>query len=820
VHGAVHGSSEPTAFSLEIEVTMDGLIQDLRYSVRMLARSPGLLVTAAVSLAIGVAANTTIFSAVDVFLYQPLPYPEPDRLVRAFQTNQERGWTGVSPSIPDYLDWRERSRTMELGAFYGTSLSLSGGEQPERVRAVRVSRNFFDVIGIAPAHGRSFRPDEEQAGADNAIVISHGLWQRRYAGDGGIVGRTVVVDGVPKAIIGVMSEEFDFPSRGVDIWAPLGQTGQEPRDSRYLAVFGRIRQNASLDATQAELSSIAAQLEATYPLQNKGIGARIILLKREMFDETFWTAAMICTVAVAFVLLIACANIANLLLARASSRDREISVRTVLGAGRWKIVRQLMTESLVLALAGGVLGLLLSVWGIRWLVSIMPPDFFFVERIGIDGRVLVFTLAITILSGFLFGLAPALQAARPDLSQSLREAGGRGSSVGGRRGRFRSGLVVAEIGLALSLLIAAGLLIRSYIGLQSEELGFDHENVLTANLSLLEQRYPDSVQAATFFSQLESRLSQVSGFEAVGSATNLPMSDGSGTSYAIEGEPPVDPAQRPVATFRGITPGFVRALGIPLVRGRAFTDQDRTGTLPVLIVNEVFAAKHWPNGDAIGKRVIFSSGPREIVGVVANTRDDGPDDDAPPVVYLPSLQRGYREMTIAIKTEMDPATAVARLRSEVAALDPELPLFSIASYTQIIEQWNGGDRVMVKLLSVFGAFALVLAIIGVYGVVAYSVTQRTPELGIRMALGAQRQDILRMIVRQGALLASLGIFIGLGVALSTTRFLAAFLTNVSPFDLTTFVVVTLVLGGAAVVAAVVPARRATRIHPVDALRYE
>jgi putative ABC transport system permease protein len=392
--------------------------------------------------------------------------------------------------------------------------------------------------------------------------------------------------------------------------------------------------------------------------------------------------------------------------------------------------------------------------------------------------------------------------------------------VGGRRGRFRSGLVVAEIGLALSLLIAAGLLIRSYIGLQQQELGFDHENVLTANVSLLQQRYPDSVQVATFYSQLESRLSQVSGYEAVGAATGLPMTDGSGTSYAIEGEPPVDPAQRPIAMFRGVSPGFLRALGIPLVRGRALTEQDRIGTLPVLIVNEAFATKHWPNGDAISKRVVFSSGVREIVGVVANTRDNGPDDEPPPVVYLPSLQRGYRVMTIAIRTDMEPAAAVSRLRAEVAALDPELPLFSVATLSQIVEQWDSGNRVMVKLLSVFGAFALVLAIIGVYGVVAYSVTQRTQELGIRMALGAQRQDILRMIVRQGALLASIGIFIGLGVALSTTRFLAAFLTNVSPFDLPTFAVVTLVLGGAAIVAAVVPARRATRIDPVDALRYE
>jgi putative ABC transport system permease protein len=492
----------------------------------------------------------------------------------------------------------------------------------------------------------------------------------------------------------------------------------------------------------------------------------------------------------------------------------------VLGAGRWRIVRQLLAESMVLAFVGGALGLLLSVGGIRWLVSMMPPWFPFVERIGIDGRVLLFTLAITTASGLLFGLVPALQSARPDLAQSLREAGGRGASVGGRRGRFRSGLVVAEIGLALALLIAAGLLIRGYIGIQRVDLGFRPEGALTARVSLLESRYPDSLQVATLYEQLEARLASTRGIEAVGATTLLPMNGGSGTYYAIEGSEPADPAERLVAQFRGITPGYLAALGMPVTAGRAFTPRDRIGSLPVVLVNEAFARRHWPEGGAIGRRIVLSSGPLEIVGVVGDTRDFGPEDEAPPIIYVSALQRGYRELSLVVRSTLDPAAAVAAIRAEVSALDPDLPLYAVSTMPQVIERSLGGDTIMVKLLAVFGAFALVLAILGVYGVMAYSVTQRTQELGIRLALGAQRGDIVRMIVRQAAVLTAIGLACGLVVAFGTARQLSAFLFGVSPFDLGTFLLVPAMLAGAALAAAFLPARRATRIDPVDALRYD
>jgi putative ABC transport system permease protein len=799
---------------------MDGFIQDVRFAVRALALSPGLLLSAALSLAIGVAANTTIFSAVDVFLYRPLPYPDQDRLVQVWSANETRGWDQTSISLPDYFDWRERSRTIELAAYSATSVSVSGGEQPERVQSARVAWNLFNLLGIQPERGRAFRSDEEPTGADNAIIISNALLQRRFAGDPGIIGQTVTVDGVPRAIVGVMAEDFEFPSRAVDLWLPLGHTGQERRDNRSIHVIGRVRPNASVEAARAELVSIARQLESEYPAENQGMSTRVVTLKQELFGEVFVTASMICTVAVAFVLLIACANIANLLLARAAARDREMAVRTVLGAERWMILRQLLVESMVLAFVGGTAGLLLSFVGIRWLVAMFPPWFAFASRIGVDARVLAFTLMITILSGILFGLAPALQAARPDLSQSLREAGGRGSTLGSRRGRFRSGLVVAEVGLALALLIAAGLLVRSYIGIQRVDLGFNPERVVTARVSLLPSKYPDSVAVADFAARFRAKLGDVAEFEAVGATSVVPMAGGSGTYYTIDGEAPADPAQRPVAQFRAITPGYLEAMDIRLLSGRDFRDQDRIDSHAVMLVNRSFAERHWPGDEAIGKRVELSSGIREIVGVVADTRDFGPEDDPPATMYIPALQRTARELTWVVRSDLDPGAAASRLRSEVAALDPELPLFQLSTMAAVIERSMAGDTIMVRLLSVFAAFALVLAVLGVYGVMAYNVTQRTQEMGIRMALGAQRADIVRMIVRQGARLAAIGVAGGLLVALATARFLSAFLHGVSPFDLLTFVAVPLALGGAALAAAFIPARRATRIDPIEALRYE
>jgi putative ABC transport system permease protein len=797
---------------------MDTLLQDLRFALRSLVRNPGVFSIAVLSLALGVAANTTVFSGADAFLYRPLPWPEGERMLQVWTTNEERGWTEASSSMPDYVDWRAESRNVDLAAYTFTSFDVSGGEQPERVSGVRVGDGFFGVVGEGPETGRGFRADEERAGND-VVVLSRRFAERRFPGESAL-DRTLVVDGRPHLVIGVLPADFNFPDDRGDIHAPLGRTGEEPRESRYLRIIGRLRGGASVESAQAELSALTARLAAAHPRENLGMGVRVVPLKAALFDADFWTAAMICTVAVAFVLLIACANIANLLLARASAREREIAVRTVLGAGRLRVLRQLLTESMVLALAGGVLGAILSVWGIRWLVSLMPVDFQFVDRITLSGRALAFTLGVTMLSGILFGLAPALQALRPDLNTSLREAGGRGSTLGARRGRLRGALVVAEIALALVLLVSAGLLVRGYFGLRSVEPGFETRDVLTARITLPQARYPDSLQVTQFHLRLLERLRAVPGVSAVGATSILPLSGGSGTYYETEDQPAPDPARRAVVQFRRVLPGYFETLRIPLRAGRALGEGDRAGGVPVMLVNEAFASQHWPGTSALGRRVVLSSGPCEIVGVVADSRDFGRDDEASPMIFLPALDRGDRTLSFVMRREGDPAALADALRAEVSALDPELPIYQIATMTEILDREGQGDLIMVRLLTVFAVVALVMALMGVYGVMAYNVAQRTQEVGIRMALGARTDDIVGLIVRRGVLLAGLGLAAGLLLALATARFLAAFLFGLSPFDLPTFAAITAALGVAALVACYVPARRAARVDPIVALRVE
>ena len=783
-------------------------------------RSPAIYLLATLSLALGVAANTTIFSAVDVFLIRPLPYPTPERIVSVFTTNEERGWTQASASVADYLDWRAASRTLDLAAYQWSSLSVTDGERPEQLDAVRVSANLFDVLRTPPARGRTFAPEEEARGGARVVLVSDRFWERRWARDPGIIGRTVRLDGEPYSVVGVLPAGFQFPSPTTDLYVPLGYDATESRAIRSLRIVGRIRADASLASARTDLSAIAARLADAHPAENRGMGTNVVLLTDDMFDETFRTAATICVAAVAFVLLIACANIANLLLARATARDREIAVRTVLGAGRLRIVRQLLTESLVLALAGGALGLLLARWGIQWLISIMPASFPFTDRIGIDGRVLLFTLAISVGAGLLFGMAPAAQASRPDLAGALRDAGTRGGSVGGRRGRMRGFLVAAEIALALSLLISAGLLVRGYLVMQRTELGFEKERLFTGRLNLLANDYPDSAQVTGFYDRLLDRVARLPGVERVGAASSLPMQGGAGTRYEVAGEAPVESDQRPIAQFRTVTPDYLETLGVSLIAGRGFTVEDRRGTQPVVVVNEAFVRRHFADGDALGRSVVLASGPREIVGVAADTRDYGPGNEATPMLFLPVAQNMTRALTLAVRTAGEPGAIAGALRTEVAALDPNLPLHRVQSMEEIVRAWNEGDILMAKLLGLFAGMALVLAVIGVYGVMAYNVTQRTREVGIRMALGAGGGDIVGLIVRQGARHAAGGLLAGLVLALATARFLAAFIFGISPFDAVTFIVVTFTLALAALLASWIPARRATRVDPVTALRIE
>jgi putative ABC transport system permease protein len=800
---------------------MDAFLRDLRFAARALLKHPTVFAVAVLSLALGIAANTTIFAALDAYLIRPIPVPAADRIVQVWSTNPERGWRSLNTSVPDYLDWVRESRTMELAATTGGSLNLAAaGDRAERVSGARVTPNYFRVFAFRPLVGRSFLDEEGRTGNDRSVILSYAFWQRRFAGERDVVGRKLLLNGETYTVVGVMPRDMQFPATGIDVWTPLAFDVTEKRGDRYLEVVGKLRPGVTIAGARNEMTEIAKRLTAAYPADNRGMSANVIYIADEIYDETFHQGATISMIAVAFVLLIACANVANLLLARATGRARELALRTAIGASRARLVRQLLTESVVLALAGGMLGVLLSIAGIKGLMSIIPPDFYRSDTVALNGRALVFTLAISVGSGILFGLAPAF-AATGELGQALRE-GGRSSSMGLRRNRLGASFVVAEISLALVLLICAGLLIKGAIRYQTVDLGFDPRNLLTLRVSLPESQYPDSVKVAGFHEEFLRRLRGLAGVQSAGGATTLPLVGGTGTYYWVDGEPKPEEGKALIAQYRGTTPGYFATMRTPLVRGRDFTDQDRIDAPLVVLVNEAFARRHWKNdpSSSIGKRIVVSDRPREIVGIVKDARDFGPDDDTPAMFYIPSLQRGYRNLTYALRSARDPGGLAEAVRAELAAMDASLPAYGVRTMTEIVREEQRGDLIMPKLLTAFGAIALFLAVIGVYGVMAYTVNQRTQEVGIRMALGAQRGDILQMVVWQGLTLAGLGLGIGLLLSVGATRGLSSFLLGVSAFDPTVFVGVTAALATAAIAASLGPARRAMRVNPLVALRYD
>jgi putative ABC transport system permease protein len=800
---------------------MDPFLRDLRFAIRALLKYPTVFAVAVLSLALGISANTTIFAAVDAYLIRPIPVPDANRIVQVWETNPERGWRQNAISPPNFLDWRRESRTTELAAYTGGSLNLAAaGDRPERVAGARVTPSYFRVFGFRPVVGRAFLEEAIQPGNDRSVVLSHQFWQRRFAGDADVVGRKLLLDGTTYTIVGVMPPDMKFPWTTVDVWTPLAFNGTEKRSEHYLSVVGKLRAGATVASARSELQAISKRLAAAYPAENRGMSANVISIADELYDETFHQGALISTVAVAFVLLIACANVANLLLARASGRARELALRTAIGASRTRLIRQLLTESVVLALAGGLLGVLLSIAGIKGLMSIIPPDFYRSDTVALNGRALLFTLAISVGAGILFGLAPAF-AATGQLGQALRE-GGRSASMGLRRNRLGASFVIAEISLALVLLISAGLLIKAAIRYQRVDLGFDPINLLTLRIALPETQYADTAKVAAFHEEFLRRLRGLPGVQSVGATTSLPMQGGSGGEYWIDGEPQPEEGKAPTTQTRGTTPGYFAAMRTPLVRGRDFTERDRVGAPLVALVNEAFVRRHWKGNasDAIGRRVVLSGSPREIVGVVKDARDFGPDDDTPTMLYIPSLQRGHRNLAYVLRSSREPGGLADAVRAELAGMDASLPAYLVRTMREIVREEQAGDMIMPKLLTAFGAIALFLAVIGVYGVMAYTVSQRTQEVGIRMALGAQRQNILGMVVRQGLTLAALGLGIGLLLSLGATRGLSAFLLGVSAFDPVVFVGVTGALAAAALAASLGPARRATKVDPLVALRYD
>ncbi len=773
---------------------------------------------AVLSLGIGIGANTTVFSAVDVFMIRPLPYPESDRLYTVWTNNRERGWTQVSYSVPDFVDLREQSRTMSVAATSGASFNLSEGDRPERLTGARVTANFFQVLGVQPAEGRGFLPDEEIEGQHRVAVITDGLWQRRFGGDPAILGSTVLLNGAPHTVVGVMPPRFWYMSPGNDILVPFPISGTESRNSHYVSVLARLNAGFSEEQARDEAVRIATQLAREYPETNAGNSAALITLHDDIFDEGFESGTLISSIAVLFVLLIACANVANLLLTHAAGRDREVAVRTALGANRARIVRQFLTEALILSAAGAALGVGLSVFGIRGLISVMPPWFPRVDEIGLNGRVLWFTLFAAVVSAILVGLAPAIQGARANTVDSLKEGGRGGTAV--RGGRLRKALVVGEVSLALALVVCSVLLVQGFVNVRLADRGFDESDVLTFRVALPAESYPDTASTVDFHTQLGQRLQALSGVGTVGATTILPTEVNSSTSYALPGEDIESDQDRKVTSIRDVTPGYFEALDISVLRGRGIEDRDRADGRRVIVINEAMAERHWPDVDPVGRELIFYSGRKEIVGVVANTNDQTSELGDRPMVFFSAFQDDNRGMSWVVESQVPIETLAGAVRAEVLSLDPNLPAYNIRTFSEVIDESLGGDTIMAKIMSVVAIIALVLALAGVYGVMAYSVSQRRQEMGVRMALGAQNRDVLGMVLRQGSVLAAMGVVIGLAVAFGMARGLSFFLYGVSAFEPVTYGVVAAALLASGVVATFFPARSATKVDPVVALRAE
>lgn len=802
---------------------MRTMFQDVLYGFRMLLKNPGLTIAAILTLAIGIGANTLIFSGVNAILLRPLPYDNPDRLVMIWENMPKVNiWEG-KVSYSDFLDWKRQSQfTQEMGIFSRWGFTLTGVADPEHLKGAVVSADFFPLLRVKPVLGRTFLPEEDQQGTEGKVLLSHALWQRRFGGSPSVIGQPLTLNARSYTVLGVLPADFDFvPLKDVALWAPIGVVaGKDVLENRGYRVnnhvVARLKDGATQQQAHADLVSIARRLEQEYPDTNAGVGAAVVDLHEQIVGNVR-IILLIIFGAVTSVLLIACVNIANLLLARSNVRKTEMAIRVALGASRARIIRQLLTESVLLAVIGGALGLLLAVVGINLLIAIAPESIPRVGETSLDWRVLAFTFGVSTLTGILFGLAPALQASKPDLNETLKSTT-RGSTA--NHNRVRSLLVVSEVALALTLLVVAGLMIRSFLQLQHVEPGFNSKNVLTMQISLPQTRYASEQQQVTFFQQLLPRIEALPNVETAAVVNSLPLSgQGAGINFQIAGAPPAAPGEQKECQYRVASPKYFQTMNIPLLKGRYFTNSDDLSTPGVAIINQAMARRYFPNEDPIGKRVGFGGGPFwcEIVGIVGDVRHYKLAAEPQPEVYLSNFQDPWRYMTLVIRTTNN-STITGSVREEILAIDQDQPVYNIRAMDEVLSESVAQPRFNLWLLAIFAGVALLLAVVGIYGVMSYLVVQRTKEIGVRLALGADQKEILKMVVGQGMILTLVGIVVGLLTSFAITRAISSLLYGVTATDPITFVAVSLLMFIVAVVANLIPALKATKVDPVVALR--
>jgi putative ABC transport system permease protein len=796
-------------------------MNDLRLAFRQLLKNPGFFIVTVLALTLGIGANTAIFSVVNGVLLRPLSFPEPERLVRLNESNIKLGFPTFSVAPGTFLDWQARNHVFEsLAAITSTDFNLTGLDKPERVSALRVSATFFSVLRVRPELGRLLLPEEDAAGRNDVVLLSRSFWQKRFGGDKQMVGKQITLNGQSRTIIGIVN----VPTMDAALFVPLSLPDDERqnRGGHFLDAIGRLRPGVSLDQARADMNIIASNLERQYPDAKLGwtVGVWPML---ETIVGNVRAALMLLLWAVAFVLLIVCANVANLLLARAATRQKEFSIRSALGATRWRLIRQLLTESLLLGFIGGLGGVIIAASGLKLLLRMQPGNLPRLHDVHLDGRVLVFTLFVSLGTGLVFGLVPALQATRTNLSESLKREG-RGMTAGRRRHRLRSGLVIAEVALSLILLVDAGLMIRSFVRVNSQPPGYQTSHLLAVDIGLPETKYRNLRERAAFFDELLERAAHTPGIESVGAVSDLPLSGRNAwIAVSVDGRPKPALGEPASAAYRQVSPKYFHTMKIPLVQGREFTDQDRNSSLGVAVVNETFARTFFPKGRALRQRIQIGDGgpnPCEIVGVIRDVKNFGLDEKVPSEMYFPYRQRCWGYLSMVARTTAESPSMAGSLRDAVLAIDKDQPIHNIRTMDRLLVNSTTGRRFMMILMGLFAGVALILCATGIYGLISYGVAQRTHELGIRMALGAKVGDVLCLVLRQGGELALAGLVLGLAGAWATSRLLENQLYEIKPFDPITLGLGTVMLGILALLACLIPARRAAKVHPMEALRYE